>query len=110
MNKDKLPEQVELPDDRFIAAIGYLGVLCVVPLVFKRDSAFAMHHGKQGLVLLIAWMILWLGNIVPILGQIVWMLGTIALIILIILGMINALQGRMWEMPFLGGFAKDLKL
>ncbi len=110
MNKDSIPEQVDLPDDRFIAAIGYLGVLCVVPLILKRDSVFAMHHGKQGLVLLIAWMALWIGNVIPVLGQIVWMLGTIALIILMILGVINALHGRMWEMPFLGNFAKQLKL
>ena len=108
--KDSLPPQEHLDDDRFIAAIGYLGVLCVLPLILKKDSKFAVHHGKQGLVLLIAWMILWIGNIIPLLGQIIWMIGTLALLILLILGMVNALNGKMWEMPFLGKYAKMIKL
>jgi uncharacterized membrane protein len=92
--------------EKFVSAIGYLGVLCVIPLILERHSAFAQHHGKQGLVLLIAWMILWVGNIIPILGQVVWVLGSVVFIILIILGMINSFAGRLWEMPFLGGYAK----
>jgi fumarate reductase subunit D len=112
MNKkdaDYIPPQEAMQEDRLIAAIGYLGILCIVPLLLKRDSKFAQHHGKQGLVLLIAWIVLWIGNIIPVLGQIVWALGSIALIILIILGMVNALQGRMWKMPLLGQYAKNLK-
>ena len=103
-----MPKQEHLPDDRFIAAIGYLGVLCIVPLILKRDSAFSQHHGKQGLIVLIAWMILWVGNVIPVLGQIVWMLGSLALLILMILGIINALNGKLWEMPVLGQYAKKL--
>lgn len=82
----------------------------MVPLLLKKDSKFAQHHGKQGLVLLIAWLILWVGNIIPIIGQIVWMLGTIVILILIILGMINALNGKFWDMPVLGKYAKQIKL
>ena len=93
-----------------MAAIGYLGILCLVPLLLKKDSAFAMHHGKQGLIILIAWIVLWVGNVIPVLGQIVWALGSIALVILIIVGMVNALQGKMWEMPVLGKYAKQIKL
>ncbi len=107
---EQLPPQVDLPDDRLIAAIGYLGILCLVPLLLKKESAFAQHHGKQGLVLLLAWVVLWVGNIVPVLGQVVWALGSLALVILIILGMVNALQGKMWDMPVLGKYAKNLKL
>lgn len=107
---DYIPPQTNLDEDRLIAAIGYLGILCLVPLLLKKNSAFAQHHGKQGLVLLLAWVVLWIGNIIPVLGQIVWFLGSIALLVLVILGMVNALQGKMWEMPFFGSFAKQLKL
>ncbi|MBM5789970.1 hypothetical protein FJZ23_02710 [Candidatus Parcubacteria bacterium] len=94
------------PSQRLVSAIGYLGVLCLVPLLLERKSAFAQHHGKQGLTLLIAWLALWIGNIIPVLGQIVWMIGSLAFLILIILGMINAFAGRMWEMPVFGAYAK----
>jgi len=113
MNKketDYIPPHMDLQDDRLISAIGYLGILCLLPLLLKKDSAFAQHHGKQGLVILIAWLALWVGNIIPILGQIVWTLGTIALLVLIILGMVNALQGKMWDLPILGKYAKQIKL
>ena len=96
--------------EKFLSAIGYLGVLCLVPLLLERKSAFAQHHGKQGLVLLIAWMLIWMGNIIPILGQIVWVIGSVLFIMLIILGMINAFAGRTWEMPILGAYAQRLKL
>lgn len=107
---DYIPPQKDMQEDRLFAAIGYLGILCLVPLLLKKDSAFAQHHGKQGLVILMVWLALWVGMIVPILGQIVWTLGSIALLILIILGMVNALQGKMWDMPFLAKYAKQIKL
>lgn len=107
---DYIPPEGSIEQDRLIAAIGYLGILCLVPLLLKKNSAFAQHHGKQGLVVLLAWVVLWIGNIIPVLGQIVWFLGSIALLVLVILGMVNALQGKMWEMPLLGSFAKQLNL
>ncbi|MBI5369658.1 DUF4870 domain-containing protein [Candidatus Uhrbacteria bacterium] len=101
-----MPTQTE----KFVSAIGYLGVLCLVPLLLEKQSAFAQHHGKQGLVLLIAWIVLWMGNIIPVLGQIVWVIGSIVFIMVIILGMVNAFEGKLWEMPILGEYAKRVKL
>ena len=107
---DDIPPQKDMQEDRLLAAVGYLGIFCLIPLLLKKDSAFAQHHGRQGLVLLITWIVLWAGNIIPLLGQIVWMLGSIVLIILVLLGMVNALQGKLWEMPVLGRYAKQMKL
>ena len=100
----------DIEENKVIAAIGYLGILCLIPLLAKKDSAFAQHHGKQGLVLLIVWMILWVFNVIPVLGQIVWALGSIGILILVLLGIINALNGNTWEMPVLGEYAKQIKL
>lgn len=97
-------------ENKIIAALGYLGFLCLLPLLLKKDSPFAQHHGKQGLVLLIAWLILWLVNVIPFVGQVLWALGSIGILILVLLGIVNALNGNMWEMPVLGKYAKDIKL
>ena len=93
-----------------MAAVGYLGILCLIPLLFKRNSPYVQFHAKQGLVILIVWVILWIGNIIPILGQIVWAVGSVVLLIVVILGIVNALNGKMWPIPFLGKYAAQLKV
>ena len=100
----------DVEENRMIAAIGYLGILCLVPLFLKKSSPFAQHHGKQGLVLVVAWLALFVANVIPFLGQIAWFVGSLLLLMLVILGIVNALNGKFWEMPFLGEYAKQIKL
>ncbi len=94
--------------ERSIAAVGYLGIFCLLPLLLHRDSAFALHHGKQGFVILLTWVLLWIGAIVPIIGAVVWFFGSIGLLLLILFGMVQALYGNLWEIPILGAYAKKL--
>lgn len=100
----------DVEDHRLIAAIGYLGILCLIPLLLAKDSPFAQHHGKQGLVILLAWIVLWIGNIVPVIGWMAWALGSVALFVLVCLGMVNALNGKRWVAPVLGVYAEKIKL
>ena len=100
----------DIEENKLVAAIGYLGILCLVPLLLKKDSPYAQHHGKQGLVLTIAWVLLWIGHVIPVLGQIVWFVGSIALLILVVMGMMKAMAGEMWVMPYLGKYASQIKL
>lgn len=110
MEAKKTTTNKDVEDNKLIAAIGYLGILCLLPLLAKKDSAFAMHHGKNGLVILIVWLILWVGNIIPVLGQIMWMLGSLVLLVMVIIGISKALSGEKWEMPVLGPYTKKIKL
>jgi fumarate reductase subunit D len=98
-------EKKDLEENGMIAALSYVWVLCFVPLIFKRKSKLAQFHGKQGL-LLFAVEILgsWIFPI-PIIG---WTLGFLVMV-LAILGAVNALSGIFWEMPFLGRYAKKMK-
>lgn len=97
-------------DTRILSAIGYLWILCLLPLLGKRESGFAQHHGKQGLVLTITSFIIWLVAWVPVIGWIIGFFGTIGLLILAVTGIQNAMQGKYWEMPVLGKYAKQIKL
>jgi uncharacterized membrane protein len=101
MDQPNQPDQTYAQDERFLSAIGYLGILCLVPLLLKKNSAYCQHHGKQGLVVLIVWCLLWVSNVVPVLGQIVWAIGAVMLVILMILGVVNASNGKMWTCPCL---------
>ena len=97
-------------DTRVLAAIGYIWILCLLPLLGKRESEFAQFHGKQGLVLTIASFIVWLVAWVPVLGWIIGFFGTIGLLVLAVTGMQKALKGEWWEMPLLGKYAKQITL
>src|SRR4030042_3154861 len=83
-------------DDKIIAAISYIWILFFIPLFLKKDSQFCQFHAKQGLVLFVASILLWIINVIPFLGQIIFFFGGITLLILAILGFINAFQGRKW--------------
>ena len=92
--------------DNFIAAISYLWVLCLVPLILKKNNEFAQFHGKQGLVLAVCWffggLIFW----IPFFG---WVLA-LFLTFISIYGFFQALKGEKWEIPIIGTYAKKIDL
>lgn len=99
-------EKQDIRDNSFLAAIGYIWILCFVPLFLKRKSKFAQFHAKQGLVLFIIEIVGWLVFWIPLIG---WLLF-LAILVLAIMGIMNALQGVWWEMPYLGKYARRINL
>jgi len=77
-----------------------------IPLVLKKDSTFCKFHANQGLNLLllsIAFSIA--GKVVPVVGMLVISpLGGILCLILGIMGIINAINGKEKELPLIGQF------
>jgi len=89
--------------------LGIIGFLIVL-LAAKKDR-FAMYHATQSLVLFISGVIVHFGSMfIPFLGMFIrWILG-IVLLVLWIIGMINALMGRHMPLPLIGGFGEKIKL
>ncbi|QQS20907.1 MAG: hypothetical protein IPL87_05205 [Candidatus Moraniibacteriota bacterium] len=101
-----LPLSKDVEDHRFVAALSYLCVLVFIPLFLKRESPYCQFHAKQGVALLVVWI---LGSFVfwfPILG---WGLA-VFVFVLNVLGFVKALQGERWDMPLVSGIAKKLNL
>lgn len=98
-------DKKDIEENSVVAALGYVYILCLLPLLFRRKSKFAQFHAKQGLLLFAVEILLGWFFAVPIVG---WALGVLVML-LAILGVINALNGNFWEMPFLGRYAKRLK-
>ena len=44
-----------IEDGKIWAFVGYWWILFLVPLLGKKDNKFASFHGKQGLVLFVFW-------------------------------------------------------
>lgn len=99
-------DQKDIEENKVIAAIGYIWILCFIPLFLKRDSKFAQFHAKQGLVLFIIEIVGWLVFWIPVVG---WLVA-ILFIILAIAGFVQALSGVYWEMPVVGQIAKKINL
>ncbi|MBI5466135.1 MAG: hypothetical protein HY974_02520 [Candidatus Kerfeldbacteria bacterium] len=93
-------------DDKVYAALSYLWALALVPLLFKRDRAFVQFHAHQGFLLFAAEMAIGMVAVVPLLGWLVGFFGSLASVLFSVLGLVAALTGRTWEMPFLGRYAK----
>jgi len=100
----------DIEENKVVAAIGYLGILCLIPLLLKPKSQFAKFHGKQGLVLVIGWVINFFIGLVPFIGWFLGLIGMIALVVLTILGILKALSGEYWEMPYLAEYAEKIKI
>ena len=100
----------KIDEDKIYAAISYLWLLFLVPLVLKKNSEFVMYHTKQGLVLFIAGLFVTFFSWIPLLGWFLGMILGLIIGILAFLGILNALSGKKWEMPFLGYYAKKIKI
>ena len=84
-----------------MAALSYLGILVLIPLFTDaRHDPFVKFHIKQGLVLLVVWV---LGSVffwIPIIGWLLW----VCVLVLFIIGLMNALNKRQQELPIIGQF------
>ena len=104
------PQDPQIQDAKFFAAIGYINILCFVPLVLKKGNKFAEFHGKQGLVLFILEIGASILKVVPALGDLVFTVAFVVLGILSLIGMTKVLMGEYWEMPVIYEIAHRINL
>ena len=105
-----MAEDKEIQEGKIFAVIGYLGILCLVPLLFKKENKFALFHGKQGLVLFLGEVTLGIISVIPFLGWFVGFLGVLLFGILSLIGIIQALTGNYWKMPVVSDLADKFNL
>jgi len=109
-----MAEDKEVQEGIVWAIIGYLGILFLVPLLAKKDNKFALYHAKQGLVLFIAEIVGWIVMVVlafiPIIGWIIDLLIWIFLLVLFIVGIVNAATGKYKPLPVIGQIAEKWKI
>jgi len=97
------PKDVE--QNKALAAIGYLGILFLVPMLAAPKSPFAQFHAKQGMVLFIAAIIMSVILAIPFVGWVVGGVGEVLILILMIMGILNAVNGQEKPLPVIGKFA-----
>ncbi len=108
-------DQNDINANKGMAILAYFGPLVFIPIFAAKDSKFARYHSNQGLLLLIAavlWSIVY-GILNTIIFAISWRLyfissiiGLLSLVFLVlfIIGILNASNGRAKELPIIGKF------
>lgn len=97
----------DVQQNKVMAVLAYLGLLFLVPLLAAPNSPYARFHANQGLVLFIldaiCGVVAGVLSRIPIVGGIVG--GVLGLIVLIlaIIGIVNAASGKAQELPIIGG-------
>jgi uncharacterized membrane protein len=88
--------------------LSYLGPLVIVSYIASKDDPFVKFHIKQGLVLLCIEVLGWLlmSGMFMYSFWMIYKLVHLAVIVLSILGIINAVGGKEKELPLVGQFGK----
>ena len=113
-------DPADAEQNKGMAVVAY--ILFFIPLITgdHKKSPFVMFHTNQGTVLFITCIAVsiassilmgiltaalsWSAIFIVIIGAILWPLVSIALFVLFITGIINALKGRMKPLPIIGKF------
>lgn len=112
--------EADIQDGKTMAILAYIFFL--IPLLTSRDKKFAMYHTEQAIALWLAFIVIYiavtilviivgkisssLGCVVSILGILPW----IAYIVLWIMGLLNAIGGKVKELPVVGAYGAKFNL
>lgn len=91
----------DVQKNKVLAAISYIYIVSLIVLLVKKDSPFAQFHAKQGFVLFVASLVC---GFVPVLG---WALNIVVLVMAII-GIVSAAQGKWYKMPLVSQLAEKI--
>ncbi len=111
MNATVVPtfDKKDVEENKILACLSYVGILFLVPLLAKKESKFAQEHAKQGLVLSIAYVVLLIIGVVPVIGWLLGFFGSLALLVVDLIALVKCFQGEFWEVPVLGKLRKEFK-
>lgn len=110
-------------EERAFAALSYVWILFLVPLVLKRDNLFILFHLKQGIIVFVAELLvailLWvlssiLTTLFPIAGfqlmQWLYRLAFIFFVVVSLWAIVQTFRGRRFRLPWFYRFAALVKL
>ena len=112
MQSEDLTKNYDIQDinaNKPMGILSYIGILVLVPIFTARESRFAMFHAEQGITLCIgAHIIAFLSiifGLIPVVGwvfSLLFGLVGLALLVLMIIGIVNAANGQAKQIPVLG--------
>jgi uncharacterized membrane protein len=108
--QNSAPAAGKIEQNRLMAILSYIGPLVIISYLVAKDEPFTKFHIKQGLVLLVANIALWVLASVAYPFWPLFRLCNLALFILAIIGIVNAAQGKEKELPLVGQWGKSFNI
>ncbi len=87
---------------RAIAWLSYFGLLLIIPAVIQKDNPYTVFHVKQGMALLIVNLIFIFVCLQVSLPALLCQMVSAVLLIINIVGIINAIMGKIKPLPLIG--------
>lgn len=106
---DKEKENEMIEEGKTAAILGYVPFMCFVPLMKMKDNPFAVKHGKQGLILFFIEIIAII-FLLPKISGLFWGMVILLCLACAVAGILFAIQGKDWKIPFLGDLADKIKI
>jgi len=113
-------EAQDISANKSMSILSYIGILFLIPMFTAKDSMFAKFHVKQGIVLCVLAFVV--GIITGILNVVLSVAGlyivllllqlvlSLPVVVLMVLGIMNASQGKAKELPLIGKFADKINI
>lgn len=94
-------------DGKMYAVLAYLSIFCILPLILKKNNAFVLNHGRQGLVLFVAEVATLVVSII-----LPWAFRPFLFILFgfSFWGMVTAIRGQFVEMPIIARIAESITI
>lgn len=100
-NSNQHPDPADVEKNKGMAIVAY--IIFFIPLLAAKDSPFAMYHANQGLTLFLAAVAVNIVfTIIPIIGWILLPFANLAVVVLAIIGIVNAANGTTKPLPLIG--------
>lgn len=98
----QLNQNIEGKNIAVIAYITIIGLIIAFVMNNEKKEPFASYHIKQSLGLALTGLALGIIGIVPIIGWLINIVGIFVLLYMWIVGLMNAINGKESNVPFLG--------
>ena len=98
----------DIQTNKVWAALSYVGILFILPLLVNGgQSRYAKYHANQGFILFLANIVVGIASAIlgkiRVLGAVLSALLSLASLALMIIGIINAANGKAKQLPLIGG-------
>ncbi len=107
-------QNYEVPEEyikkgRALAWLAYFGLLLIIPAILQKNNPFTVYHVKQGVALLMVS----IGSVflcfVPIVGVYLCQIASIILLVINLIGIYNAITGKIKPLPLIGFIGESLR-